>query len=111
MWVLEPKFTEDEDWAGCTMTELESSSCAEDLDNAQILCDWLNEVHRWAIERHATACKNELKICMNAVIGVRTSDIMPLYSDTEVQDDQSKEEKGEKDGQDDGDGQATKDAK
>jgi len=49
--------------SGCT-----ASTGVERLEH------WINEIHRWGLTKHASSCKDDVKLLLRGN-GIRTSDI------------------------------------
>jgi hypothetical protein len=70
-WLLRPRVGPEGEWAGCTMERLGDRYCTA-VEGTKSVCEWINEIHRWGLTVHGPACKNEIKICLDAE-GVETS--------------------------------------
>src|SRR3569833_2953512 len=51
-------------WRGCGARSIYSGKCdcAHDMS---VLVDWINEIHRWAVEVHAPAVVKDAEVCAN----------------------------------------------
>lgn len=84
VWVLEPSDGDgnvrgSNRWSGCQMRRLKGGDCTEE-NGVRGLVRWTNEIHRWALSRHAPACSRDIKILLRGS-GVRTSDAQPARED------------------------------
>ena len=58
-------------WNGCTMKMMYDSSCRSRFAIRQ-LRNWINEIHRWGLTKHAAGCQDDIMIILEAK-GVDTS--------------------------------------
>ena len=74
LWVLQanPRGSSGS-WNGCTMRKLYGSNCSSKYAISQ-LQNWINEIHRWGLTKHAASCQDDIKIILEAK-GVDTSAI------------------------------------
>jgi hypothetical protein len=71
-WVIQPALS-DGRWDGCTMTRLTGADCTDEYGVRELM-EWINEIHRWGILEHGSACEKDIKTILK-IGGVRTSDV------------------------------------
>jgi len=63
-WCLQP-IIDDKTWKGCSMQEMTSDSLTRP-QGVQRFAEFINEIHRWGLTKHALSCEDDIKIMVRS---------------------------------------------
>lgn len=68
-WCLQPTIgsidEKKHEWKGCSMQEMASDSLAR-LQGVRRFAEFINEIHRWGLTKHAQSCEDDIKIIVRS---------------------------------------------
>ena len=65
VWVIEPRLTEEFNWAGCQMRNVWEGFLDIEASIRDFI-DWVNEIHFWGLTVFGPECEADLKDCLDA---------------------------------------------
>ncbi|KAH9827773.1 hypothetical protein Tdes44962_MAKER09620 [Teratosphaeria destructans] len=71
IWVVRPNISTDNCWQGCTMSRLTHGDCTTERGVVRLV-QWVNEIHRWGLGKHATGVEIHVKMLLQSY-GVEVS--------------------------------------
>ena len=60
VWCTRPTLNDDFTWAGCEMEKIGYGKCNRDHDIRELIY-WINEIHCWALTKHAPRVEKDIK--------------------------------------------------